>query len=397
MIKRQSNTTILLSAIAFVAGVLVAVLCMTMLGAGGATPGGDGSAVGGGPMHGGRPPAMVRVGYVKAENLQQRTGVVGRLRELRRAIVAAEAEGKVLAVPVQEGDPVVGGETVLAEIDGVWARLELARTQARVASAQATVDQSVLDLDYLEQLLNAKSAKPKEVQDMRAHVQSDRATLDASIADRDRAEKEVQRLIVIAPFNGSVTRKATEVGQWVERGDEMVEVISNGGIDAVADVPEDLIDQIKLGDNAQVVIDPLTLTVDGEVAAVNSNGGNSARTFPVKVRLDDRSGRLKPGMSATVWLAVGPEKDCLTVPRDAVVYGPDSQTVWYAKPGETQDAKPTAEVVPVRVLFGEGDRVVIDPLSGGALTEGVAVVTEGVERLSPGQPLDIENDTRPAE
>jgi len=348
-------------------------------------------------MSGGRPPALVRIGYVRSQQLQQRVGVVGRLRELRRAVVAAEVQGKVLAVPVQEGDPVVGGETVLAEIDGVWARLELTRTQAQVASAQATLDQSVLDLDYLEQLLSAKSAKPKEVQDMRAQVQSDRAALDASIAQRGRAETEVQRLIVIAPFDGSVTRKATEVGQWVESGDDMVEVISQGGIDAVADVPEHMIDQIKLGDSALVVIEPLNISVHGEVAAVNPSGSKSARTFPVKVRLEDQSGKLKPSMSVTVWLAVGPEADWLTVPRDAVVYGPDGQTVWYATPGEAQDAPHTVAVVPVRVLFGEGERVVIEPLSDGALSDGLAVVTEGVERLSPGQTITFADDSRPAE
>ena len=74
-------------------------------------------------------PATVRVGVAETQKLRPRLAVIGRLREVRLATVAAEVEGKVLAVPVQEGDPVVGGQTVLAEIDGVWAGLDLARTQ----------------------------------------------------------------------------------------------------------------------------------------------------------------------------------------------------------------------------------------------------------------------------
>ncbi len=392
MVKNRPAASILVSVAIFLAGALTVVLWVTMAGAGGATheQAGPGSgSPGPGPMK--MPSAQVRVGYVQSQQLQQRVVLIGRLREVQRAIIAAEVEGKVLSVPVQEGDPVVGGKTVLAEIDGVWANLDLARTQAQVAAAQATLDQSVLDLAYLEQLLDAQSAKPKEVQDMRAQVASDRARLSAEIAERDRVEKEVERLVVLAPFDGFVTRKVTEVGQWVERGDAIVEVISHGGIDAVADVPEHLIDQVKVGDRAGVVIEPLELAVRGEVAAINPSGNNSARTYPVKVRLDDQSGRLKAGMSVTVLLPIGPVSDSLTVPRDAVVNAPDGQTVWVGIP---DDPLPTARLTAVRVLFSEGDRVVIQPLAdtdSAGLTQGAAVVIEGAERLAPDQPLIYTN------
>jgi membrane fusion protein, multidrug efflux system len=418
MVKNHSTTTVVISAITFSAGVLAAVLWMTISGAGGAatmggpggipgeTSGGNSGAPGAGHKPMGMPPATVRVGEARAEKLRQRTAVIGRLREVRRATVAAEVEGKVLAVPVQEGDPVIGGQTVLARIDGVWAKLDLARTQAQVAAAQATLDQSELDLSYLEQLLKAQSAKPKEVDDMRATVSADSARLSATIAERDRVEKEVERLVVLAPFDGSVTRKITEVGQWVAPGDEIVEVISHGRIDAVADVPEHVIDLIHVGDTAEVVIEPLGLPVRGELVAINPSGGNSARTFPVKVRLDDMDGRLKAGMSVTVWLPIGPAADYLTVPRDAVSYGVDGQSVWVGVPGEPEGTGgsgppvPTAEQVAVRVLFGEGGRVAVEPLSGRGqtpLTDGAVVVVEGSEGLTPGRTLIYTDDPPPAE
>ncbi len=412
MVKKYSTTTVVVSSITFLSGVLVAVLWMTMAGAGGAPMGGHGGVSSGGGHgggHGGGPrgprPATVRVAEARIETLRQRVAVIGRLREVRRATVAAEVEGKVLAVAVREGDAVVGGETVLARIDGVWAELDLARTQAEVAAAQATLDQSELDLGYLEQLLEAQSAKPKEVDDMRAQVSSDRAQLSAAVAERDRVNKEVERLVVLAPFDGFVTRKITEVGQWVAPGDEIVEMISQGEVDAVCDVPEHLIDLIKIGDIAEVVIEPLGLPVRGVVAAINPSGGNSARTFPVKVKLDDRGGRLKAGMSVTVWLPVGLEAERLTIPRDAVSYGVDGQSVWVGVAGESDVAdeseptKPTAVKVAVRVLFGEGDRVAVEPLLDGAgtsLIEGAAVVVEGAESLKAGQPLNYIDEV-PAE
>jgi membrane fusion protein (multidrug efflux system) len=384
----------IVSAMTFLAGVLVAVLWITMSGAGGAPMDGqDGSGEGSsgadqaptGPW-----PATVRVGFADVQKIRPRTAVIGRLREVRRATVAAEVEGKVLAVPVHEGDPVVGGETVLAVIDGVWVELGLAGAEAEVDAAQATLDQSELDFSYLEDLLEAQSAKPKEVDDMRATVESDRARLSAAIARRDLVAKEVERLVVLAPFDGFVTQKITEVGQWVEAGDAIVEVISQGEVDAVADVAERVIDRVHVGDTAEVVIEPLDLPVQGLVAAINPSGGNSARTFPVKVRLDDQGGRLKAGMSVTIWLPVGPETDCLTVPRDAVSYSEDGQTVWVGVKGKSDSPMPTATAVAVRVLFGEADRVAVEPLLQSdhkVLADGVSVVVEGSETLKPGQPM----------
>lgn len=390
---------------AFVAGCLVAVLWMTMTGAGGASGVSEDASGGGHSM--GPPPATVRVAQAMIDSLRPRLAVVGRLREVRLATVAAEVEGKVLEVAVREGDPVVGGETVLARIDGVWAELDMARTQADVAAAQATLDQSELDLNYLEQLLNAQSAKPKEVDDMRAQVSSDRALLRAAVADRDRVQKELERVVVIAPFDGFVTRKLTEAGQWVAPGDEIVEVISKGQIDAVANVPEHLIDSVKVGDIAEVVIEPLKLPVRGEIIAINPDGGNAARTFPVKVKLDDLGGRLKSGMSVTVWLPLGEETPMLTVPRDAVLYSLEGQSVWVGMPAQSDGSptsgssdadpaqpglppRPSAMPVPVRVLFGEGDRVAVEPLSSmdsSPLVDGIDVIIEGAESLFPTQPL----------
>lgn len=383
---------------AFCAGALVAVLWFTMAGAGGSTldgaagggaGGASGGEGGGAPM--GPAPANVRVAKAQTQMLRQRIAVVGRLHELQRATVAAEVEGKILEVPVQEGDPVIAGETVLARIDGVWAEQNLKSAQADVAAAQATLDQSELDLKYLEQLREAQSAKPKEVDDMRAKVASDRARLSSADADRDRVRREVERLVVLAPFDGAVTRKITEVGQWVSPGDDIVEVISQGQVDAIADVPEGVIDQVRLGDTAAVVIDPLGLNVSGEVVALNPNGQNAARTFPVKVRLDDRDGKLKAGMSVTVWLPIGAEAEYLTVPQDAVMYTVDGKHVWVGVPGSEGSPMPNAASVSVRPLFAQGERVAVEAVHAGEgklLADGVTVVVEGAESLFPGQPLN---------
>jgi RND family efflux transporter MFP subunit len=364
----------------------------------------------------GPPPAQVRVAAMAERSLKPRFEVVGRLQELERTTVAAEVSGKLVAVPVEEGDRVEAGQTTLAKVEDVWAKLDLEAATADVAAAEATLDQSQRDLQYLEKLLEANSAKPKEVADQRASVKSDRATLDAAKARRARARQRVNRLTVTPPFDGVVVDKRAEVGQWVEPGTTVVEMVSRGQIDAVLNVPEKRINTVQVGDLVTVVVEPLAYQTNGEVVAVNPSGDNPARTFPVKVRLDDAKGKLKPGMSAIGQLPLAEAAQRLTVPRAAVSFGPRGASIWVAQPpapagvapprdgegaesGDSSEegasgppAMPKAKRVDVEVLFPIEGGYAIKPVAGdeGAdLNADQRVVIEGWERLMPGQPLKI--------
>ena len=349
---------------------------------------------------GGPPPALVRVGLAQSQKLQSRWDAIGQLREVQRAVVAAEQPGRVMEMIAQEGDVVTGGQTVLAKIDDVWAKLALESTQARLAQAHASVaearaqlDQAERDRKYLDDLLASGSAKPKEVQDAHTTEQAEiarlsraQADLMAARAELHRRQKELERLTVVAPFDGVVVAKMTEVGQWVNQGDSVAEVISRGQIDAMIDVPEAMVNKISVGGEVELLVDPLSLTVVGTVVAVNPSGSSAARTFPVKVRLTDPDGKLKPGMSVTARVPMGQPVDVLTVPSDAVNQTASGAVVWVEFNG-------VAMPVAVKVLFSEGDRFAVKPIQtnggpgGAGLSPRTRVVIEGAERLFPGRPL----------
>ena len=341
------------------------------------------------PAPPGPPPSPVNVGVVEQRDLAARWDAIGRLEEVRRATISAEVGGSIRAMPVDEGDPIVGGETVLAEIDGVWATLRLDQAKAQVAAAAALLDQAKRDLKYLEDLAAANSAKPREVDTARSEVANLEARLLAATAEQKVAAEEVARLRVFAPFNGVVVAKHVEVGQWVEQGSPVVDVISTGPIDAVVDVPEDLISRVELGMDVELVIRSLDLTTTGKVVAINPAGSTVARTYPVKVRLED-GGKLKPGMSVMARIPTSSVQPTIVVPRDAVLSGASGSAVWVVVPqGEGPEAPQMALPAPVQILFGVDDRYAVKPLpsNGPPLMPGMMVVTEGAERLHPTAPV----------
>lgn len=355
----------------------------------------------------GPPPALVGTGVVEAVVLRERVSLVGRLEEVRRVTATAEVEGRVVALPVREGNLVEGGQTVLAAVDPVWATLAVRSAQAELAAAAAELEQARDDLAQLEGLARASSAKEKEVDDQRTLLAERLARVEQRTAERDRAVVQRERTEVVAPFDGLVSRTLVEVGRWVAPGDGVVEVVSWGEIDAVVDAPEAVVNRLDRGADVEVVIDALGSDGGGErfvgrIVSVRPDGFAASRSFPVKVRLADDAGRLKPGMSATAHVAVAAEREHLTVPRSAVLFGPAGAAVWYAMaasagPGGPAEFTPeppayVAMSEPVRVLFGVGDRYAVQPIPGAAfpaLTPGTRVVTEGAERLFPAQPLRL--------
>lgn len=379
---------------ALVSGLIVGALVATILGrVFGADPPEEAPP---GGEQGGPPPASVRVGTVEMRTLQDRVPVVGRLEEVRRVTVTAEVEGKVTDLLVDEGDKVTGKQTQLAQIDEVWAGLKLKSAEAALAAAAAELSQSQNDLKQLEQLLDAGSAKIKEVDDARTLVAANQARRDGAAADRDRARTESERATVVAPFDGAVSRTLVEVGQWVDPGDGVVEMISTGRIDAVVDVPERFVNALSVGDDVEVVIDALHERAVGKIVSVRPDGMNASRTFPVKIRLPDLDGQLRSGMSVVAHVPVTREKEFITVPRDAVLFSPGGAAVWYAQ--QMGKPLPAALPEPVNVLFGVAERYAVEPLPGAespALTPGKMVVIEGAERLFPTQPLNIMNVDQP--
>ena len=380
--------------LAFVGGALAGGLTLYMKNQiSNANPSGA-DAEAGGDM-GGMPPGTVRVEPGESQIIQERFRVVGRLREIRRATVSSEVSGRLIDVPIQEGDRVIGGKTVLAQIDDVWAKADLAAAQADVSEAEASLLQAKQDMTMLEELEKALSAKPREVQEARNMVAQREAHLLAATALRDRRQQEVARVTIVAPFDGVVVYKMADVGQWVAPGTPVAEVVSSGKIDARLNVSENVINQLKAGDVLDVQIEPLDRTVQGKVVAINPTGDNAARTFPVDVRLDDLDGALKLGMSVESFVPVGEPRQTLVVPRDAVLTRQGRSLVWVAMPSEQPDQMPTAMSMPVNILFGvDANNFAVRPLptaQGQLLTSDMLVVVEGAERLFPMQPLLIQN------
>jgi len=333
----------------------------------------------------------VRVGLAERKTIQPQRPIIGRLVEVRKVTVASEVTGKITAIPVEEGTPVVAGKTVLARVDDVWSRFALERCQAQAASTAAKLKYEQLELEREQKLIDTKAISRSELESRQAAV----AGLEASLAEAKVAVKEeterITRSAILAPFDGTVIAKRAEVGGHVAPGTPIVDIVSRGQVDARLMVPESVVNLISVKQTLPVRIDPIGVELRGSVVSVTPYGPTASRTFPVRVRLDDQGERLKVGMSVTALVTTGPEREALVVSKDAVLVRPDGSTVWVAVPGQRGQ---TTEVQPVPVTVSDRmqDEYAVEAQTGkgqGLLRGGARVVVEGAERLTPGQQVRI--------
>ena len=146
-------------------------------------------------------------------------------------------------------------------------------------------------------------------------------------------EDSIEQHTIRAPFNGYVTKEQTEVGQWISKGGPIAEIVELDSVDIILPVVETYISGLRAkspeGPGTQtweVNVEAIPGEVlTGEVIAIVPQADYQARTFPVKIRVENHldpqtnAVMLKPGMFARVTLPVRTVNRAVMVPKDALV------------------------------------------------------------------------------
>ena len=183
-------------------------------------------------------------------------------------------------------------------------------------------------------------------------------------------------------FSGYVTQEFTEVGQWVQKGGQVVELIDIEVAEINIDMPERYISKVDTGSKVNVSFDALSdLNLEGEITSVVPQADRESRTFPVKISIDNKDGILKSGMVARVSFPIGDPSTVMLVPKDAIVSQNNANFIYVVNEG-------AAQPLPVSTGMAYEDKIqVIGPVQTGQL-----VVVKGNERLMPNQPVKIINE-----
>jgi RND family efflux transporter MFP subunit len=304
----------------------------------------------------------------------------------RSSAISSQSDGLIAEMRVDEGDYVAEGQ-VLAQLDAVLARLELATADAALVEARAELRDALRRRDEAARVHTENLIATSTYESAVAEADIAQAVVSRLEAERDRQKEVVQRHTIRAPFTGVIARKSAEVGQWLQRGDTVFVVVDAEVLRIDVPVPQVRFGSIVAGTPAGIRFDAAPdLRIEGRVTTVVPISDPAGRTFLARIEIDNDGHRFTPGMSARILLRPGEAqgRSALHVPRDALIRRDDGRhQVWVV---DEAAGGSTVQPVSVSVERFQGSEAFIGT---GVIDVGTRVVVRGNETLRPGQQIRV--------
>jgi len=247
---------------------------------------------------------------VVRDTLWIRVGAAGQAEAFQRATISSQVEGVVRAVPVRENMGVSAG-ALLVQID---------TTEHALSVAQARADLLAAETDYRQRLLFDDEIEDPAVRAERERIVRSTSGLDQAQVRMRQAELQLERARVTAPFGGRIADLRVVEGQYVTAGTELLTVVGLNPIKVEVQVLEAELGTLAEGRSAEVSFAAFPGEIfRGSIETINPVVDPETRTGRVTVLLDNRSGRIKPGMYAEVSLNAQALPDRVLVPRSAIL------------------------------------------------------------------------------
>lgn len=255
------------------------------------------------------------------------------------------------------------------------------------AVVQATLDQRRTTLKTASAALARADAELALAQagPTKEEIAVGMAAIEQARAEVARAEWELTRTEIVAPYDGVVTERFVDEGDSVTAMPrvEILEMMDLSVLTAELAVPERYINRVQVGQPAQVLVKGSVEPHPGVVLLVNDKVDPASRTFRIRAGISNDQRRLKVGQFARVTLQIDRAEDTLTVPAEAVVYTGGQANVFVYDDGSVRR-------LPVQLgLSNERRAEVLAGLEGGE-----RVVIDDPSVLSDGMAVDLRSDLK---
>jgi HlyD family secretion protein len=274
----------------------------------------------------------------------QTVSATGKIQPETEVKISPEVAGEIIELPVEDGMQVKKGDLLVKiKPDSYKALLEQQEAAISAAKAtnlqqKATMMKTEHDFKRAEDLFDKKLISEQEYNAAEAAHDVAKNTYESSLHEIERAQAsssqardQLSKTTIYSPMDGTVTVLNSKLGERLVAtnqfaGTEVMRVADLSHMQAVVDVNENDVVNVKLGDKASVKIDAYA---DRKFKGVVQQIANTGKTtgagtqeevtnFEVKIRIDDHDVALRPGLSCTADIETNVTKDAVAVPMQSV-------------------------------------------------------------------------------
>lgn len=290
------------------------------------------------------------------------------------ATLKPQVNGRVEKIFVEEGSFVKTGQPI--------ALIQPEKEQYQIESQLAVINQ--LEANYLnkkavyerrKQLYEKELIAKEEFDNAKADMEVALNQLNSAKATLKEYTRQKNETVIKAPFDGILDKRYVSIGDYVDSQKEMFYILKLNPIWVVIQLPQEYIKSVKLGQEVEVEVDPVT-NLKGKVDYISSSL-NENNLVVVKILLNNNEGLLKENMFAKVKIQTTLVEG-YKIPENAVVLAGNENFVYVV---ENSKAKP----VNVKVLSQEPGYVYIT----GDIKPQDKVIISNLMNVKPGSPVKV--------
>src|SRR6266487_1411796 len=278
------------------------------------------------------------------KTIVQTVSATGKIQPEVEVKISPEVAGEIIDLPVEDGMRVKKADLLVKiKPDSYKALLEQQEAAISAAKAtnlqqKATMMKSEHDFKRAEDLFGKKLISEQEYNAAEAAYDVAKNTYESSLHEIERAQAsssqardQLSKTTIYSPMGGAITVLNSKLGERLVAtnqfaGTEVMRVADLSRMQAVVDVNENDVVNVKLGDKASVKIDAYgDRKFKGTVQQIANTGKTTGTgtqeevtNFEVKIRIDDHDVVLRPGLSCTGDIETNMVKDAVAVPMQSV-------------------------------------------------------------------------------
>jgi len=244
------------------------------------------------------------------------TEAVGTVKAEQIAAVTSRVVANIVEMRVSAGQRVTNGEALVV-LDDRDLRHRVEQAQDAVRSAEATLAQAQSDYKRDKPLFDQQVITTYDFEHTQTNLKTAEANFDRLQQAVREAEVNLSYAVIRSPFTGVVVDKLANLGDLAAPGQPLLTMYEQGRLWLEANVPEDLMDHVRLNEVLPFRIDATGREMRGRVVEIVPSSDPSSRTVVVRVHLSETKDIL-PGMFGRLLLPMKPEA-VLAVPASALI------------------------------------------------------------------------------
>jgi membrane fusion protein, multidrug efflux system len=278
------------------------------------------------------PALTVEAAAVEIRSMPRVLTLPGNIIADRQSEVAANVAGRVVSAPIERGQEVKLGETLVV-VDSKIAGFSVAAATAQAQLAETQALQAQEDCARADRLHDQGAMAQSEYDRQKSQCKSQQLQANAARAQAGMNSRMAADTTIRAPFTGAIGERYVNVGEYLQPSTKVASIYVLDPVRVSISVPEAAIGMVRVGQTLNVAVSAWSGRLfPAVVEYVSPALRRDTRDLIIEARAQNPDAALRPGMFASVQLAVG-EESLPTVPEDALVIDGTVKRIFLAREG----------------------------------------------------------------